>query len=102
MGYVGQAEQTAERFVPHPFVETWTGASRVPTASVRGAQLYRTGDLARYAEDGTIEFVGRSDSQVKLRGYRIELGEIEAMLQQGWPLTFCKPVKHGLIEEGLR
>ena len=45
-------------------------------------RLYRTGDLARYKTDGTIEFLGRMDHQVKLRGYRIELGEIETLLIQ--------------------
>jgi acyl carrier protein len=49
---------------------------------VVGGRLYRTGDLARYLPDGTIEFLGRTDHQVKLRGFRIELGEIEAVLAQ--------------------
>ncbi|BBA33067.1 linear gramicidin synthase subunit C [Methylocaldum marinum] len=69
-GYLHRPELTAERFIPHPF-------SRVP-----GARLYRTGDLARRRADGTLEFLGRIDHQVKLRGFRIELGEIEATLSQ--------------------
>ena len=65
-GYLNRPELTAERFVPNPFVP--------------GDRLYRTGDNGRYAPDGQIEFLGRTDDQVKLRGYRIELGEIEATL----------------------
>ena len=67
-GYVGRAEQTAERFVPHAY------------AREAGERLYRTGDIGRWQEDGTIEYVGRVDGQVKVRGYRIELGEIEAVV----------------------
>jgi amino acid adenylation domain-containing protein len=67
-GYWQRPELTAERFVPHPF------------ASRKGERLYRTGDLARYHADGTLEYLGRIDHQVKLRGYRIELGEIEACI----------------------
>ncbi|KAB8195915.1 amino acid adenylation domain-containing protein [Nonomuraea phyllanthi] len=62
--YLHQPELTAERFV------TWRDGSR----------LYRTGDLACRRADGTIEFLGRADGQVKVRGYRIELGEIETLL----------------------
>jgi len=67
-GYLDRADLTAERFVPNPF------------SKEAGARLYRTGDLGRYLFDGTIEFLGRVDYQVKVRGQRIELGEIEAAL----------------------
>ncbi|HSK80241.1 MAG TPA: amino acid adenylation domain-containing protein, partial [Thermoanaerobaculia bacterium] len=67
-GYLGRPELTAERFIPDPF-----GAEP-------GARLYRTGDLARYLVDGSLDYLGRLDHQVKVRGFRIELGEIEAAL----------------------
>ncbi|HEU4429616.1 MAG TPA: MupA/Atu3671 family FMN-dependent luciferase-like monooxygenase [Myxococcota bacterium] len=67
-GYHARPELTAERFVPDPF------------RGVPGARLYRTGDLARLRPDGSVEFLGRLDHQVKIRGHRIELGEIEAHL----------------------
>ncbi len=79
-GYMGRAEMTAERFVPDPYgVEA-------------GGRLYRTGDLVRWRRDGTIEFVGRNDFQVKVRGFRIELGEIEAILQQQSGVQGCAVV----------
>ncbi|WP_233621494.1 non-ribosomal peptide synthetase [Amycolatopsis sp. WAC 04182] len=61
LGYRGDLERTADRFV-----------------EVDGTRWYRTGDLARYLPDGTLDFLGRADHQVKLRGHRIEPGEIEA------------------------
>ncbi|WP_431040584.1 amino acid adenylation domain-containing protein [Streptomyces sp. P1-3] len=67
-GYLGNPELTERRFVADPF------------AAEPGARLYRTGDLARWLPDGTLEFIGRIDNQVKVRGFRVELGEIENAL----------------------
>ncbi|MEV4477403.1 amino acid adenylation domain-containing protein [Nonomuraea sp. NPDC049504] len=66
-GYVGDPRQTDERFI---------------TDAVLRRRLYRTGDLGRWRFDGTIEFLGRMDRQVKIRGHRIELGEVESVLRR--------------------
>jgi pyochelin synthetase len=66
LGYFGDEERTAQRFLTDP---------------VTGERFYRTGDLGRYLPDGTIEFLGREDAQIKIRGYRVELAEVEAAVQ---------------------
>lgn len=69
-GYLNRQELTAEKFIADPFSEQ------------ESARLYKTGDLARVLPDGNIQYVGRTDNQVKLRGFRVELGEIEAALNE--------------------
>jgi len=102
-GYLNRPDLTAERFVPNPFAsgvdketsrhgdketEDTLGSSAfiLPPSSFR---LYATGDLARYRSDGSIEYLGRLDHQVKLRGYRIEVGEVEAALLASGVLREC-------------
>ena len=76
-GYWKRADLTAERFLPDPFVG--------------GGRMYRTGDIARFLPGGDLEFLGRSDFQVKLRGFRIELGEIEFGLER------CDGVRQAVV-----
>jgi mycobactin peptide synthetase MbtF len=66
-GYLGRAAETSQRFVADPFAT--------------GERIYRTGDLVRRAPDGSLQYVGRADAQVKIRGHRVEPGEIAAALQ---------------------
>lgn len=79
-GYWKRDQLTAERFVPDPFGEN------------PAARLYRTGDLVRRLPDGTLDYLGRIDRQVKLRGHRIELGEIESVLREH-PAVLAAAVK---------
>ncbi|MET3493615.1 amino acid adenylation domain-containing protein [Variovorax boronicumulans] len=78
-GYLGQPELSAARFVPDPF-----GGPE--------DRLYRTGDLARWLPDGTVEFIGRIDGQVKIHGHRIETGEVEAAILSHPAIQSCAVV----------
>ena len=68
-GYWNKEAATVERFIPNPL------------APAPSARLYKTGDLGRFLPDGTIEYLGRADNQVKIRGMRVELGEVEFVLR---------------------
>jgi amino acid adenylation domain-containing protein len=80
-GYLDRPGLTAERFAPDPHTP--------------GARLYRSGDLCRRRVDGSVDFLGRLDSQVKLRGFRIELGEIEAVLREAPGVQAAVATVHG-------
>ncbi len=76
-GYLNGRSLTSERFIRNPFSDD------------PDARLYRTGDRARYRPDGNIEFLGRTDNQIKIRGHRVELGEIEAAINQHPTVKEC-------------
>ncbi|NRB37084.1 MAG: amino acid adenylation domain-containing protein [Pseudomonadales bacterium] len=73
LGYLNRHDLTQQTFIENPYAKSHGHASK---------KLYKTGDVARYLSDGNIEYLGRTDHQIKVRGQRIELGEIESRLQQ--------------------
>ncbi|MEE8593058.1 MAG: amino acid adenylation domain-containing protein [Candidatus Bipolaricaulota bacterium] len=89
-GYLNRPDLTAERFTTSPFL----------TDPVE--RLFKTGDLGRYLDDGTIEFLGRGDRQVKIRGHRIELREIELAVESHPQVTACYAVTCTLAEDDVR
>lgn len=82
LGYLNRPELTQQKFITNPFDAT-------------GRRLYRTGDLARQRTDNAIEFLGRSDFQVKIRGQRVELGEVESTLLECPSVQACAVVAQG-------
>ncbi|MFI6780251.1 amino acid adenylation domain-containing protein [Micromonospora sp. NPDC050276] len=84
-GYHDRPELTADRFVADPYAPADPGAP---------ARMYRTGDGARFRRDGTVDFLGRLDDQVKVNGYRVELGEIEATIAALPDVLACAAAVH--------
>ncbi|MCJ1350610.1 MAG: hypothetical protein MMC33_000591 [Icmadophila ericetorum] len=93
LGYRAQPERTAAVFIEDP--QFLTGGSNKRRG--RYGRLYKTGDLVRYSFDGTVEYMGRADTQVKLRGQRVEFGEIEFHLKNALPAAssiLCEVITH--------
>lgn len=88
-GYLNQVELTEQQFVPNPFSDDY------------GLRLYKTGDFCKYLSDGTIQFLGRLDHQVKLRGFRIELGEIESAISLHPLVNDCIVIAKGETDKYL-
>ncbi|MFF1716732.1 amino acid adenylation domain-containing protein [Streptomyces sp. NPDC058268] len=91
-GYLDRPELTAERYLPDPFAAGNAGTASTAGTAGTDARMYRTGDVVRYREDGSLEFCGRADAQVKLRGHRIELGELEALGSEHPGVAECAAV----------
>lgn len=81
-GYLNSVTTTAAKFIPSPFSTT------------AGERLYKTGDLARHLPDGSVEFLGRTDDQVKVRGFRVDPAEIEALLERHSAVKQSKVIAH--------
>lgn len=88
-GYLNMPDLTASKFIPNPYSE------------IGGERIYQTRDLVRVLPDGQLDFLGRSDNQVKLRGFRIETGEIETILNQNNLIEQAVVVLHDVDEKKL-
>ncbi len=82
-GYLNRPELTEERFIDNPFV------TEEEKQRAHNLKIYKTGDLVRQLQDGSIEFHGRNDDQIKIRGFRVELGEIENKLAEHPSISSC-------------
>ena len=80
--YLNRPDLNAQRFVPNPFDRE------------HGSRLYRTGDLVRWRADGNLEFLARTDDQIKIRGHRVEPGEVEAVFMQHPSVGCCAVIAH--------
>ncbi|MEM8777531.1 MAG: amino acid adenylation domain-containing protein, partial [Cyanobacteria bacterium P01_G01_bin.49] len=103
-GYLNRADLTAQCFVPNPFDPPLPPLRKGGKQEATSSRLYKTGDRVRYREDGSLEYLGRLDNQVKIRGVRLELGEVEAILEKYPDVIACavlakefEPGDHRLI-----
>ncbi|HYX27924.1 MAG TPA: amino acid adenylation domain-containing protein [Pyrinomonadaceae bacterium] len=88
-GYLNRAELTSEKFIPNPFSDD------------SSSRLYKSGDVVRYLADGNLEFLGRSDNQIKLRGFRVELEEIERAIRSHEAIENCVVIATNEIDKRL-
>jgi len=93
-GYLNRPELTTEKFIANPF------QTLEEKKKGKNSRLYKTGDLVRWLPNGTLEYIGRNDFQIKIRGYRVELGEIEAVLSSYEGVKQCVVLAKESTNEG--
>ena len=87
-GYLNRPELNIDKFIPNSFNQTLKGLTH-PLAELAFSRVYRTGDLVRWLSDGSLEYLGRIDKQLKIKGFRIEAGEIESALRNHTAIEQC-------------